>query len=159
MRRPPFVSSAGKHHPYLFTQCQAIHARSLLPCQDTPFIKAPYTATVRVLKPLTAVMSALSSESTVEDEGSRTFSFTQPVPIPSYLIALGVGNLESIEIGPRSRVWAEPEVVKGAAWEFAETESFIATAESIVGPYVWGRYDLLMLPPSFPYGGMENPTL
>jgi leukotriene-A4 hydrolase len=153
------AQTAGKHHPYLFTQCQAIHARSLVPCQDTPFIKTTYSAKVTVPKPLTAVMSALAEGEVTDHGDSRSFCFTQPVPTPSYLIALGVGNLASKELGPRSCVWAEPEVVDDAQWEFAETESFIAAAEGLVGPYVWGRYDLLMLPPSFPYGGMENPCL
>lgn len=119
-------------------------------------MKATYTASVAVPQPLTAVMSAISDASattTSPDGAFRTFAFNQPVPMPSYLIALGVGHLASREIGPRSRVWAEPEVVDAAAFEFAETEDFLKSAEAMVGPYVWGRYDILMLPPSFPYGG------
>ncbi len=107
-------------------------------------------------------MSANEFSDPVESLGSavRSFKFTQNTPIPSYLIALGVGNLECKAIGPRSRVWCEPEVLERAAWEFADAESFLAAGEKISGfPYIWGRYDVLLLPPSFPYGGMENPCL
>lgn len=94
------------------------------------------------------------------NENTRKFNFAQRTPIPSYLIALGVGNLQCKEIGPRSRVWCEPEVLERAAWEFADAEAFLSAGESITGfPYIWGRYDVLLLPPSFPYGGMENPCL
>ncbi|KIZ02668.1 leukotriene-A4 hydrolase [Monoraphidium neglectum] len=166
--------TAGGAHPYLFSQCQAIHARSMVPCQDTPAVKAPYTAAVRVPAALTALMSAVPQDAGAGageglpgvDEGAaategerRTFYFTQKVPIPSYLIALAAGQLESREISPRTRVWSEPSVVDSAAYEFAETARFLDAGESIAGPYVWGRYDLLLLPPSFPYGGMENPCL
>ena len=92
-------------------------------------------------------------------DGKRCFEFEQRVPIPPYLLALAVGNVEAVEIGPRSKVWSEPEMVQAGAFEFAETEDFLKAAEQVAGPYVWGRYDLLLLPPSFPYGGMENPCL
>eukprot|EP00048_Salpingoeca_helianthica_P016503 m.232660 g.232660 ORF g.232660 m.232660 type:complete len:609 (-) comp18819_c0_seq1:206-2032(-) len=151
--------TAGKAKPFLFTQCQAIHARSLLPCQDTPAIKAPYTARVTVRPGLTALMSAESVGTTTNEDGTNTFSFRQTVCIPAYLMALVIGDLQSKEISPRVRVWAEPSVVEKAAFEFSEAETMLATAEALLGPYVWGRYDLLVLPPSFPYGGMENPML
>lgn len=154
--------TAGKVQPYLFTQCQAIHARSLLPCQDTPSVKATYSATVEVPEPMCAVMSALPATpafSAAPRSDWRVYSFHQPVPMASYLIALGVGNLASREVGPRTKVWAEPEVIDAASFEFSETETYVRTIESLLGPYVWGRYDLLMLPPSFPYGGMENPCM
>lgn len=72
---------------------------------------------------------------------------------------LVVGVLESRPISDRCSVLAEPSVVDDAAWEFAETEDFLKAGENLLGPYVWGRYDLLVLPPNFPYGGMENPCL
>jgi aminopeptidase N len=146
--------------PFLFTQSQAIHARSLLPCQDTPGAKSPYTATVKVPSKLTAVMSALSTGKH-EESDHTVFRFDQPVPVPSYLIALAAGSLEQRAIAGESTmsVWAEPSIVDKAAAEFVETPAFVRAGEALMGPYEWTRYDLLVLPPTFPYGGMENPCL
>nr|XP_057925209.1 leukotriene A-4 hydrolase [Doryrhamphus excisus] len=153
--------TAGKKHPYLFSQCQAHHCRSMMPCQDSPSIKHTYHAQVSVPKELVAAMSALRDGQEVDPQDShRTiYRFRQPVPMPSYLMALVVGCLESRKIGPRTAVWSEKEFVDRAAHEFSETEKMLQTAEDLVGPYVWGQYDILVLPPSFPYGGMENPCL
>ncbi|KAI8914307.1 peptidase family M1-domain-containing protein [Gorgonomyces haynaldii] len=148
------AQTVGKKHPYLFTQCQPIHARSIVPCQDSPGVKITYEASVTVPNGLTALMSAIP-----QSNSGNTFHFKQPTTIPSYLIALVVGNLKGIKVGPRSTVWSEPESVEAGAWEFAETEKFIATGEALLTPYEWGTYDLLLLPSSFPYGGMENPNL
>ena len=154
---PP--QTAGGEHPFLFTQCQPIHARTIVPCQDTPRHRVAYTARVTVPAPLRAVMSAAGlGEETLED-GRLRWSFEMPQPIPTYLLALAVGNLASAELGPRSRVYAEPETVEKAAWEFAEVESMIDAAEGLFGPYEWDRFDMLVMPPAFPYGGMENPRL
>ncbi|KAI9323384.1 peptidase family M1-domain-containing protein [Dichotomocladium elegans] len=147
----------GKKHPYLFSQCQAIHARSFVPCQDSPGIKITYSAAVT--SPLRVVMSALNIADEDLGNGLKTYHFIQKTTMPSYLLAIAAGNLVSREIGPRSSVWCEPEMVDAAAWEFESTETFIATGEKLLTPYEWGRYDLLVLPPSFPYGGMENPCL
>lgn len=151
----------GKQYPYLFSQCQATHCRSVVPCQDTPAMKFTYYARVSVPKEMVALMSAShdGNEPDPLDADRKIFYFRQTVPIPSYLIALVVGALERRNIGPRSSVWSEKEVVDKAAYEFAETETMMKIAEDLVGPYVWGQYDLLVLPPSFPYGGMENPCL
>lgn len=150
--------TAGKNHPFLFTQSEAIHARSWIPLQDSPGARLTYAAVVRVPKGLTAVMAA---DSLVKPEEARegVFRFAMPQPIPSYLIALAVGDLAFQSMGPRTGVWAEPSVLASAAHEFADVEAMVASVEKRFGPYRWGRYDILVLPPSFPFGGMENPKL
>jgi leukotriene-A4 hydrolase len=131
-----------------------------MPCQDTPAAKCTYSARLVVPSPLTALMSALSTRhEPVGDAKQVAFYFEQKVPIPSYLLALAVGCLEKRDISPRCAVWSEKEAADKARFEFEDTERFLAIAEEICGPYAWGRYDILLMPPSFPYGGMENPCL
>ncbi|KAJ3045376.1 putative leukotriene A-4 hydrolase (LTA-4 hydrolase) (Leukotriene A(4) hydrolase) [Rhizophlyctis rosea] len=131
----------------------------LTPSQtDTPSVKITYSAELSVPSHLRALMSAVRKGEEVHD-AVKTFKFDQPIAIPSYLIALAVGNIDGRQVGHRTTVWSEPEVVDSAAWEFSETETFITTGEKLLTPYVWGIYDLLLLPASFPYGGMENPCL
>ncbi|MEW5765811.1 MAG: M1 family metallopeptidase [Acidobacteriota bacterium] len=150
----------GRAAPFLFSQCQPHHARSMVPCQDSPRVRITYRAEITVPEGMRPVMSAGDAEESPGPvPGTRTFAFEMPQPIPSYLLALAAGRLESRDLGPRSRIWAEPETVEAAAFEFAEIESMIAAAEGVFGPYEWDRYDMLVLPPSFPYGGMENPRL
>ncbi len=141
---------------FLFTQSQAILARSWVPCQDSPGIRFTYDAKVRVPKGMMALMSA-SNPREISPDGLYTFEM--PQPIPSYLMALAVGDLGFQSLGSRSGVYAPRGILAKAAYEFAETEQMIAAAEALYGPYAWGRYDLLVLPPSFPFGGMENPRL
>jgi aminopeptidase N len=154
----PAIKTAGKGHPFMYSQCALTYARSVFPCQDTPTVRFTYSAEVEVPKPLTAVMAA-EQVGIKEENENRLFSYKMPQPIPSYLFAIGIGNLVFRELGPRTGVYAEPKLIDDAAWEFAENEAKIVEAENLLGPYLWGRYDLLILPPSFPVGGMENPRL
>ena len=152
----PAELTQGKRQPFLFTQSQAILARTWIPCQDRPGVRFTYEATVKVPKETLALMSA-SNPTQKNEQG--IYEFNMPQPIPSYLLALGVGDLAFIPIGDRAGVYAEPEMVRNAAYEFAQTDEMILDAEEMYGPYYWGRYDMLVLPPSFPFGGMENPRL
>ena len=142
--------------PFLFTQSQAILARTWIPCQDRPGVRFTYNAKVQVPEGMLALMSASNP---TQKSATGSYEFTMPQPIPSYLMALGAGDLEFIALGERSGVYAEPEMVRNAAFEFGQTEKMIEKAEELYGPYYWGRYDMLVLPPSFPFGGMENPRL
>jgi leukotriene-A4 hydrolase len=152
--------TAGGVHPFMFSQCQAIHARSMLPCQDTPSVKATYSASVTAPEGITVLMSALRKHDTPQEQGQKKkYCFEQTVPVMSYLIAIAAGDLKSRKIGPRSHVWAEEKFLDEAAADFSETEKMLKIAEDLCGTYVWGIYDILVLPPSFPFGGMENPCL
>ncbi|MCP4574273.1 MAG: M1 family metallopeptidase [bacterium] len=154
------AQTAGGEHPYLFSQCQAIHARSVIPCQDSPLARFTFDARITVPEALTVVMAAAPGEAGAgAAPGTRTFSFAMPQAIPPYLFALAVGNLVSQDLGPRSRVYTEPEMLEKSAWEFADVDKMLLAAEEIFGPYLWDRFDFLVMPPSFPYGGMENPRL
>lgn len=150
------AQTADKKQPFMFSQSESIHARSWVPLQDSPAIRFTYDAHVTAPKDVRVVMSAINDAKHPLD---GDFSFDQPHPIPSYLLAIAAGDIAVQETGPRSAVYAEPSVVGKAAHEFEDTEKMIATAEQLYGPYRWGRYDILVLPPSFPFGGMENPNM
>ncbi|HEY0199992.1 MAG TPA: M1 family aminopeptidase/hydrolase, partial [Rhodanobacter sp.] len=150
------AQTADKTQPFMFSQSESIHARSWVPLQDSPAIRFSYDAHVHAPKDVRVVMSAIND---AKHPLNGDFSFDQPHPIPSYLLAIGAGDIAVKETGPRSAVYAEPSVVGKAAHEFEDTEKMIATAEKLYGPYRWDRYDILVLPPSFPYGGMENPNM
>jgi aminopeptidase N len=153
--------TAGKKLPFLFTQGESILTRTWIPTQDTPGQRQTYDATIHVPAGMRAVMSAahVGANGEHDAQGRTVFRFQMDKPIPPYLIALAVGDIDFRPIGKNTGVYAEPSVVEEAAGEFGEVDQMIAAAEKLYGPYRWGRYDLLVLPPSFPFGGMENPTL
>ena len=152
--------TTGGKHPYLFSQCQPHHARSILPIQDSAVVRFSYRAEITVPEPLVAVMSAApGKKQDGPDSGLATYTFEMPQPIPAYLLALAVGNIAQKDIGSRSRVYAEPEILEKAAWEFEPVDSILQKAEELFGHYLWDRYDFVVMPPAFPYGGMENPRL
>jgi leukotriene-A4 hydrolase len=148
-------TSSGK--PFMFSQSQPHYARTWVPLQDTPAVRYTFEATVRGPRELMVVMGA--DGNLFERNASGEYHFEMPEPIPSYLMAIAIGDLEFAEVGPRSGVYAEPEWIDAAAREFDVLEEMIDIGEALYGPYRWGRYDLLVLPPSFPFGGMENPRL
>ncbi len=153
----PAQTTGGKH-PFLFSQCQAVHARSIVPLQDTPRVRLRFRAELCVPVELRGLMAASFVERRVE--GDLAFeTYEMPQPIPSYLLAFAIGDLAFRDLGPRSRVWAEREVLEQAAYEFAEVDAMLRKAEELFGPYEWERFDVLTMPHSFPYGGMENPRL
>ncbi|HEU5482468.1 MAG TPA: M1 family metallopeptidase, partial [Sphingomicrobium sp.] len=155
------AQTAGKKHPYLFSQGQAILNRTWIPTQDSPGIRQTWSARITAPEPLKVVMSGerLTPDGEPAGEGRRAYRFRMDKPVAPYLIAIASGDLAFRELGPRTGVWTEPTMIDRAASELADTERMVEAAEALYGPYRWGRYDVIVLPPSFPYGGMENPTL
>ncbi|KAN0071960.1 Peptidase family M1 domain containing protein [Elaphomyces granulatus] len=153
------AQTSNKKHPYVFSQCQAIHARSIFPCQDTPDVKSTFD--FNITSPLPVIASGLpirKLDLQSQSSGPQLYRFQQKVPIPCYLFALASGDLAQAPIGPRSVVVTSPDELDACKWELeADTERFIQTIEKIVYPYAWGEYNVLIVPPGFPYGGMENP--
>ena len=150
--------TSGKEYPYMFTQCESILCRQLLPCQDTPNAKVTVSTSITVKNPLFALNSGIY-QSKIDNGETTTYFYTQKIPIPTYLIAIAAGAIEGRKISDRTTVYAEADMVDKAASEFSDTENFIQIAETYTIPYEWGEYNILVLPPSFPFGGMENPCL
>ena len=151
-----WVEAQGDKAPFLFTQSQAILARTWIPVQDSPGIRFSYNADVEVPAGLMALMSA-ENPTTMNPDGRYSFKMEQP--IPAYLLALAAGQVEYRDVGERCAVYAVPELIEAAAYEFGEMEELLLAAEELYGTYAWDRYDLLILPAAFPFGGMENPRL
>jgi aminopeptidase N len=153
--------TAGKRHPYLLSQGQAILNRSWIPTQDSPGIRQTWEARITAPTPLTVVMSGerLTPNGVAAGPGRRAFRFRMTHPVAPYLIAIAAGDITFRSLGRRTGVWTEPAMIDRAAAELVDTERMVEAAERLYGPYRWGRYDVIVLPPSFPYGGMENPTL
>ncbi|OJD17966.1 leukotriene A-4 hydrolase [Emergomyces pasteurianus Ep9510] len=153
------AQTSTQKHPYMFTQCQAIHARSIFPCQDTPDVKA--VIDFNISSPLPVIASGVpvrDGSSSSSESNNKVYKFHQKVPIPAYLFAIASGEIAEAPIGPRSRVAASPDKLDECKWELeADTEKFMQAIDKIIFPYIWGEYNVLILPPSFPYGGMENP--
>ncbi len=152
--------TAGGKHPYLLSQGQATLNRTWIPTQDSPGIRQTWSARITAPADLTVVMSGLSAdEPEALEDGRRAFTFEMDKPVAPYLIAIAAGDIVFEELGPRSGVWTEPVMLEKAVAELADTEAMIDAAEKLYGEYRWGRYDMIVLPPSFPYGGMENPVM
>ncbi|CUS49489.1 MAG: aminopeptidase PepS [Idiomarinaceae bacterium HL-53] len=148
--------TAGKEHPFLYSQSQPHYARTWIPIQDTPAVRLTFSAELTTPPELLGLMGALNTPNPVKD---GQYEFVSRQPIPSYLMAIAVGNLEFQALNDRMAIYAEPELLDAAVAEFGYTTNMMEVTEEMFGPFAWDRYDQIVLPPSFPIGGMENPQL
>jgi leukotriene-A4 hydrolase len=153
------AQTAGGQQPYLLSQGQPTLNRTWIPTQDSPGIRQTWEARIVAPKPLTVVMSGLRIGEPEDLGDTRAFRFAMDKPVAPYLIAIAAGDIAFRELGPRTGVWTEPAMLDAAAAELVDTEKMVEAAEALYGPYRWGRYDMIVLPPAFPYGGMENPVM
>ncbi len=149
----------SKKHPFMFTQGEAILTRTYIPCQDTPSAKVTVRAILKVDLPLTALFAGVEDSKMKTDDNKIVYIYKQSIAVPTYLIAIAAGELEYGKISERCGIFTEMGLAEKAVWEFQDTETYLKAAEEYLTPYVWGVYNILVLPQAFPYGGMENPCL
>ena len=154
----PVEQTFDKKYKFMYTQCEAIQCRSIVPIQDSPAIKSTFMASLTISSSYIAIASALPVRNFTKD-GKTTYVYKQEIPVPSYLLAFVAGDIAFNPIGQRSGVYSEPGMLKNATYELEEMDEFLDTIERVLTPYGWKKYSVVILPPSFPFGGMENPYL
>ena len=154
----PKEQTFGKNHKFVFTQCETIQCRSIVSIQDTPSVKSTYNAKLKVAEPYLVLASAVYIDQ-IKENGFITYNYKQTFPMPSYLLAIVAGNIVKKNIGKRCVLYSEPEILEKSAKELEDIDIYLDAIEGIITPYLWGHYGVVIMPPSFPIGGMENPYI